>query len=429
MRRIRVILVLIVLCGVPQSGSAGTAETREGPFVIHRIAIDPQNLEIVYAATSNYGILATRDAGTTWALINRGLGSYTHHALAIDPSDPNILYVGAWGGGVSRSEDRGMHWTDRNRGLGNTAIEDLALDSVHPKTVYVATTSGVFKSEDEGAGWIFYGEGLPVARIQIFERLIALPSGPIELLLGTSGGLFKRERNASRWEAVDGIVKEEHITAFALEPKTGMLYMGTVNNGMLRSRDGGETWAPSGGGLKNIWISDIALDPLHPGIVYAATRGKGVLKSKDGGVTWKQTNNGLPVQDIRSLVMAPEGSNILYAGTTSQGLIKTTDGGKRWRVMKGYPELSIAEIVASLSPKVERPDRTPAPSVPGEFFKCNRCHGWVDPFLNSKNTYWRVPPNQRDWGLTVARMSQRARLTPEDSRKIIDFLTQYTMRK
>jgi hypothetical protein len=39
-----------------------------------------------------------------------------------------------------------------NDGLGNTAIEDLVLDPATPEHLYVATTAGVFKSPDGGAG-------------------------------------------------------------------------------------------------------------------------------------------------------------------------------------------------------------------------------------------------------------------------------------
>jgi len=429
MRIVRAIRILSIFMGLLALESAGAAEQKEGPFVIHRIAIDARDSKIVYAATSNYGILKSSDGGSTWTLINQGLGSYTHHAVAIDPSDPDILYVGAWGGGVSKSVDRGIHWTDRNRGLGNTAIEDLVLDPVDPKTVYVATTSGVFKSSDGGGRWIFYGEGLPIGRIEIFERLIALPSGPIELLLGTSRGLFKRERNAPKWEKVRGAAPEEHVTAFALDPKTGTLYAGTVKNGLLGSRDGGESWTARGGSLKNIWISDLGLDPHRGGIIYASTRGNGVMKSRDGGVTWKRVDHGLPIEDIRCLAIAPEDSKTLYAGTTHQGLVKTIDGGEHWFSLEGYPLLSVAEIVASLSPNIERRKDSSKPSVPAEFFKCNRCHGWSDPLLNAKKTYWRVPPNQRDWGMTVGRMSQRAHLSPAESNKIVEFLTGYTMEK
>ncbi len=428
MKRGCAIFVLIIFAYPVAAGSPSTAERKEGPFLIHRIAIDPQNPQTLYAATSNYGILKSTDGGTTWGLSNQGLRSYTHHAVVVNPVDPNILYVGAWGGGVSKSVDRGIHWTEMNDGLGNTAIEDLVLDPVNPERLYVATTSGVFKSPDGGTRWMSYSTGLPVSQIEIFECLIALPSGPIELFLGTSQGLFKRERNAAAWEAVSGVDPKEHITVFALEPKRTSLFAGTIKNGLLQSRDEGKNWTPVGGKIEKTWVSDIALDPRHPGVIYASTRSNGILKSRDGGATWEETSQGLPVNDIRSLCIDPTNPMILYAGTTYEGLAKTLDGGGTWVRLSGYPQLSMTEIVASLSAQPRQP-KDASPPVPPEFVKCNQCHGWGDTYLNSKRTYWRVPPNRRNWGLTIGRMTQRARLTPEESNKIIEFLTRYTMGK
>jgi photosystem II stability/assembly factor-like uncharacterized protein len=397
--------------------------------VIHRIAVDPQNVRILYAATSNYGILKTADGGKTWGLSNQGIRSFTHHAIIVNPLVPNLLYAGAWGGGVSKSTDGGGHWTEVNHGLGNTAIEDLVLDPVNPEKVYVATSTGVFASSNGGGDWIPYNDGLPLDRIEIYERLLALPSGPIELLLGTSQGLFQRERNASAWAAVDGVSKEEHITALAINPKTQALYAGTMKNGLLESRDGGKTWTALGGKIQKTWVSDIALDPRHSGVFYVSTRGNGVIKSGDGGKIWKEINQGLSIKDIRSLAMSPENPKILFAGTTHQGLAKTVNGGESWIPLTGYPLLSFTEIVDSLSIPPPQPRRPSDPPFPVEFFKCNRCHGWADSLLNQKKTYWRVPPNQRNWERTVARMSQRARLSPEEAKKIAEFLTGYTTGK
>ena len=180
-----------------------------------------------------------------------------------------------------------------------------------------------------------------------------------------------------------------------------------------------------GGKINKLWVSDIAMDP-DDGTVYASTRGNGVLKSENGGILWQEINNGLPVNDIRSLAIDPKTPKILYAGTSHEGLVKTVNGGKDWVRLTGYPLLSMAEIAAAFSAQDRsRKDSVP-PSIPPEFFKCNQCHGWSDPFLNLKNTYWRVPPNRRDWKPTVDRMSIRARLTPEESKTILDFLTTYT---
>ncbi|HUJ79482.1 MAG TPA: hypothetical protein VLY45_04110 [Nitrospiria bacterium] len=398
---------------------------KEGPFVIHRIAIDPDAPQILYAATSNYGILKSTDAGASWGLSNQGLGSYTHHALVVDPLHPHVVYAGSWSGGVWKSADQGTHWRAMNDGLGNTAIEDLALDPADTRILYAATTAGVFKSPDGGASWMPYSQGLPVTDIDNFERLLALPQGPVELVLGTSQGLFLRKSGASAWEAAADGITQEHITALASVPASRVVYVGTMKHGLFRSEDDGARWAQVEGALKTQWVSDIVIDPGHAGPSYVSTRGAGIFASKDGGAHWEAINHGLPVNDIRSLAVDPRHPMTLYAGTTLEGVLMTTDGGRSWTPLRNYPRLTFDEIVASLTLPAPR-DLKPAVSPPPEFSKCNACHGWADPALNFKHTYWRVVPNRRDWNVTVQRMSRRARLTPEQASAIAKFLTAYT---
>jgi photosystem II stability/assembly factor-like uncharacterized protein len=427
MKRVEHLLLAVFFSFLAVVASATADEKKEGPLVIHRIALDPRDPRILYAVTSNYGVLKSSDGGMTWELSNQGLDSYTHHAVVVNPLRPDVVYVGSWSSGISKSLDRGAHWTGVNGDLGNTAIEDLTLDPTTSEILYAATTSGVFKSLDGGNSWRPYSEGLPVAQIDNFQCLLASPSGPIELFLGTSHGLFKRESNAPAWEAVSsGIARGESIIALAYEPKSHLYYAGTIKHGLLRSQDGGKHWAPLGGGIEKTWISDLALDPRHSGIIYASTRGNGILKSDDGGATWREMNSGLPVKDIRSLAIDPLHPEILYAGTTLDGIFKTRDGGQLWFPLKGYPVMTNTEIIASLSLPPRRPSAASTPSIPPAFSKCNRCHGWADPLLNMKRTYWRVPPNRRDWTVTVARMGPRAHLTPEEAKTIAEFLTQYT---
>jgi photosystem II stability/assembly factor-like uncharacterized protein len=398
---------------------------KEGPFVIHRIAVDPAAPQILYAVTSNYGILKSTDHGARWSLSNQGLGSYTHHAVVIDPLHPEVVYVGSWSGGVSKSVDRGAHWRSVNDGLGNTAIEDLALDPTDTGMLYAATTTGVFKSPDSGASWMPYSQRLPVSEIENFERLLALPQGPVELVLGTSQGLFLRKTGASAWEAVADGIAHKHITALAYEPARRVIYAGTIKDGLWRSEDAGAHWAPLTGPIDTQWVSDIAVDPTQAGRLYVSTRGAGIFTSTDGGAHWDAINDGLPVKDIRCVAVDPRQPMTVYAGTTLEGMLVTTDGGGSWTPLRGYPRLTFDEIVASLTLPAPR-DHATAPSPPSEFSKCNACHGWADPTLNIKHTYWRVPPNKRDWGATVQRMSQRARLTPEEAAVIAKFLTDYT---
>jgi photosystem II stability/assembly factor-like uncharacterized protein len=414
------------LAGPAGAEQAEQVEKKENLFVIHQILLDPQDSRRLFSATSNYGILETEDGGRSWKWSNQGLRSFTHRALAVQPNDSRILFAGGWGGGVSKSVDRGAHWTPVNAGLGNTAVEDIAIDSLHPETIYIATTTGVFRSLKGGGDWRAYSTGLPVSEIENFECLIFLPTGSIELLLGTSQGLYQKRRGKDEWEAAEGSVEKEDIVSFAMDGKTGYVYAGTVKNGLFRSRDGGGIWRPLGGRISKAWVSDVALDSNNSTVIYAATRGMGVLKSLDGGDTWQETNKGLPTQDIRCLGIDPSNSDVLYAGTTNEGIVKTEDGGKSWVQLEGYPLMTMSEIIESISGPLPPEHESSDLKIPPNFFKCNQCHGWTDRRLNSKRTYWRVPPNLRDWGPTVERMSKRARLTKVESADLTKFLNAYS---
>src|SRR5262249_12554715 len=50
------------------------------------------------------------------------------------------------------SSDKGATWSPFSN-LPALTVSSLAIDSTHPATLYAATSSGVFKSADAGAGW------------------------------------------------------------------------------------------------------------------------------------------------------------------------------------------------------------------------------------------------------------------------------------
>jgi hypothetical protein len=74
-------------------------------------------------------------------------------------------------------------------------------------------------------------------------------------------------------------------------------------------------------------------------------------------------------------------------------------------------------------PKRPKPDIRP----PAAFAKCNKCHGWTDPYINlAPHGFWLVPPNRRDWSLTVKRMMKGTDITPEEQKTITEFLQAYS---
>ena len=119
------------------------------------------------------------------------------------------------------------------------------------------------------------------------------------------------------------------ITALALSPQDGMLWIGTAV-GLVRSGDQGHTLAPVALPLKAaVTITAVAVELRPPWTVYVATAGEGVLKSEDGGQTWAAANRGLTGLDVRGLaVSATDGR--LHVHVRGKGVFRSRSAARSW---------------------------------------------------------------------------------------------------
>ncbi len=87
-------------------------------------------------------------------------------------------------------------------------------------------------------------------------------------------------------------------------------------------------------------ISDLAIDPHHPGVFYVGYATSGVWKSTNHGVTLAPIFDDQPAQSIGAVAVAPSDSEVVWVGTGEGndrnssgwgvGLFKSTDGGGQW---------------------------------------------------------------------------------------------------
>jgi photosystem II stability/assembly factor-like uncharacterized protein len=132
------------------------------------------------------------DGGTTWTTLLDLTPDYPLvTALAEDPRDPQRLWTAfiQWGflpltGGIYRSTDGGAHWS-LSRMAGNLPVFALALDPRNSNRVWAASAGAVFLSEDGGATWVSFSEGLPAFDVR---DLRLDPRDPDTLYAGTAGG-------------------------------------------------------------------------------------------------------------------------------------------------------------------------------------------------------------------------------------------------
>jgi photosystem II stability/assembly factor-like uncharacterized protein len=163
------------------------------------------------------------------------------------------------------------------------------------------------------------------------------------------------------------------VTTLAVDPvDSRIVYAGTQKGeGVFKSRDGGETWSPSGAGLPKTppgySVFCLAIDPRRPAILYAGTLSFGLYKSTDGGASWSPSQRGLSANlGVSALAIDPRAPGTVFAGTGA-GIFKTTDGGANWKLRNvGLPD---ATLVSDLAIDPKRPAVVYAAVGPSGLYK------------------------------------------------------------
>ena len=206
------------------------------------------------------------------------------------------------------------------------------------------------------------------------------PEDPNTLYVGTTDeGIFKSEDGGGTWEKLSGI-EHPRVTAIAVSPSDGVVYAGTEPSSLFVSRDGGDSWrelegmrklpsAPTWSFPPRPWTSHvraIALSYTDPNLVVTGIELGGILRSTDGGETWQDQRPGAQA-DCHSLSAHREVPELLYEAGGG-GFAQSTDFGDSWRGADGGMDL---HYVWGLAADAEDPSLvyTSAASGPG------RAHG------------------------------------------------------
>lgn len=133
-----------------------------------------------------------------------------------------------------------------------------------------------------------------------------------------------------------------------------IIYVGAPAGGIWKSTDAGSTWTPLGDELAVMGVSSIAISAANSNVIYLATGDAdggdtysiGVLKSTDGGLTWAEVGN--VAGNLRDIVVDPADEDIAYVASNG-GVFKTTDGGANWtELLSGsYRDLELKPGTAS----------------------------------------------------------------------------------
>lgn len=185
--------------------------------------------------------------------------------------------------------------------------------------------------------------------------------------VGTAGGgIWKSSDQGVKWENTTENVPNLSIVCLAQNDQDPLIiyagtgengYSGSLHNGsgILKSTDGGDTWALIPSTIKSASedfsnVNRLVIDPTDANVVFASTSTNfeaadaqgAVMKSTDGGDSWAKIYTATNL--THQLSADPNDFQTLYLSVFQEGIVKSTDGGATWN------ETGIKEVASAFSP-------------------------------------------------------------------------------
>ncbi len=280
------------------------------------------------SSTWGDGIYKSTDGGESF--VNMGLRDARDiPRLAIDPTNPDIVFAAALGHlwdankerGLFRTADGGKSWKPALQIDENTGAIDVAIDPANPKNVFAAMYArrrqpwgfssggfgdkgGIYRSTDGGTTFAKLTDGLPkkTGRIglavwakdptHVWAVVEADDAGTVSIdeNLSRAGGVFHSTDGGSHWTRTSRLTPRSfYFSKITVDPKDeNRVYV--LGYGLSISDDGGKTFRANGANIVHGDLHSLVVDPADTDRLLMGTDG-GVYESRDRAATWRYIDN------------------------------------------------------------------------------------------------------------------------------------------
>lgn len=213
------------------------------------VAVDPTNANHWLIGAAQGGIWQTFDGGSTWSPTSDDQPTLAMGAIAFAPSSPNIVYAGTGeasfggdfygGAGVLKSTNGGSSWSlVASSPFTKMGFSDIKVDPTNPNVLLAAVA-----------------------------RSMGVPLGQGAVYKSTNGGVSWSQKLA-------GVATDLEVNPFNFNIQYAGIgeIVGSAQNGLYRSFDGGETWSiipgPWNDSVGGIGRVELAISPSNPDVLY-----------------------------------------------------------------------------------------------------------------------------------------------------------------
>jgi photosystem II stability/assembly factor-like uncharacterized protein len=312
--------------------------------ILESIKQDPENNQILYAASTSEGIFKSTNNGTSWFCLTNEFADIPFKTVCVNHLNPEIIYAGTGTGAIFKSMNAGIDWIQVFQHEFNRNINEIVISPDDGSRIYAAIETtysleggGIIKSINSGEDWEIITGDLNSKNFHAlaidYDNSNIIYAGS-KFLYSCDGGFFKSEDGGLSWSQSSS----ESVTEIAIDLlDNSTVLMGTDSNGTFRSTDSGETWQQSSSDNVEFFQGEqfsITYDPINTDIVYSGMNPPNnyaptLYKSIDNGISWNSVTEDLNTPIVFSICVNSVNSNVLHAATFNGHYI-SSNAGLNW---------------------------------------------------------------------------------------------------